>query len=484
MASISVWADVESSPITTSTPVIEPQNPNAGFIGKYNYFQNPYNWVMSGGGTLNQTESQIEHQNIAERLFTGGTYNVFAGATYNQWDGNYQSSGKSYGGNIFAQTGQIGGFSAGGVLSVMNPFSSLNSDVNPISTAIPTRNASYYIPTFTSTTISEAFVEYQYKNVVDTNIGYIAFDNSPWLAGNMYTNMLTVPTTYQGAGVNVYAGNGWILSALAFNGAQFGAQSGFTPQTNYTSWLTQKDGSQAYSNGTAAIGANYVSNDGNVSARVWGYQFDNYGTMLYGDGNINLPISGSKHSFNIGAQFGTDQQWFQASNAMTNAATGAGNIQSYVAGIKAGWAYNNYEWQLNLSANTMWGPNGSWGGGAFVSPYTQSLQVDPLYAEAWSYNMVTQGQPGNMYKAQGQFALGNWGQNLIFQPVYVYVANNNPTTNGLQELDLVMNYPLPQVRGLYLFGAYAQQWYNPDAINVTNNIYQPIEIQSGIYYTW
>lgn len=484
--SFSAIADNESA---TAESVAIDNNSNANFIGRYNYFQNPYGWMMSGGGTLHLTESQIAQQNLAEKLFAGGTYNVFAGATYNQWDGSYASAGKSYGGNIFGQTGQIGGFSIGGLLSIMNPIGQLNDQINPIrpGTNVGQRYQSSYIPTFTSWTLPEAFVEYQYKNILNADIGYIAFDNSPWLSGNMYTNMLTVPTTYQGIGVNVYAGNGWVLSALGFNAAQFGAQSGFTGNTNY-SWLPMQSGYNNNSNGTVAIGSQFTDNSGNYNARLWGYQFDNYGTLLYGDGSINLPISGSKHSFSIGAQFASDQQWFQSSNAMTNSAAinnnQPGNIQSYAAGVKVGWAYDEYMWQLNLSANTMWGPSSSWNGGAIVSPYTQSLQVDPLYSEAWSYNMVTSGQPGNMYKAQAQFALGNWGQNLIFQPVYVYVANDNPNTNGLQELDLVMNYPIPQVRGLYLFGVYAQQWYNQSAPTGNNGNYQPIEIQSGIYYTW
>ena len=285
----------------------------------------------------------------------------------------------------------------------MDPIGSFNDAVvNPITPGVPNRYSSYYIPTYTSNTLSEGFLEYQYSNIVNADIGYVAFDNSPWLAGNMYTNMLTVPTTYQGVGVNVYAGSGWVLFTLGFNAAQFG----------------------------------------------------------------------------------TDQQWLQGSNAI-NQSIGGGNIQSYVGGVQVGWSYSTM-WQLNLSANTMWGASGSYNGGAFVSPYTQSLQVDPLYSEAWSYNMVTTGQPGNMYKVQGQFGLGSWGQNLIFQPSYVYVGNNNPTTNGLQELDLVLNYPLPQVRGLYLFGVYAQQWYNPNAApaGLPDNNYQPIEIQSGVYYTW
>ena len=48
---------------TTST------NPNANFIGRYNYYQNPYAGMPSGGGTLHLTESQIEQQNWVEKLF-------------------------------------------------------------------------------------------------------------------------------------------------------------------------------------------------------------------------------------------------------------------------------------------------------------------------------------------------------------------------------------------------------------------------------
>ena len=476
---------VQPTPLATTSTTTIANNSNASFIGRYNYFQNPYGWMLSGGGTSKLTESEIKEQNWAEKLFAGGTYNVFTGATYNQWDGQYASSGKSYGANVFAQTGQLWGFSIGGVLSIMDPIGSFNDAVvNPITPGMPNRYSSYYIPTYTSNTLSEAFLEYQYSNIVNADIGYVAFDNSPWLAGNMYTNMLTVPTTYQGVGVNVYAGGGWVLSALGFNAAQFGAQQGFTGQTNYSSWLQMQNGASNGTNGTVALGAQYTDASGRYNTRIWGYQFDNYGTLLYGDGSINFPLASSKNALKIAAQFGTDQQWLQGANAI-NQSVGGGNIQSYIGGVQLGWSYGSM-WQLNLSANTMWGSSGSYNGGAFVSPYTQSLQVDPLYSEAWSYNMVTTGQPGNMYKIQGQFGLGSWGQNLIFQPSFVYVGNNNPTTNGLQEMDLVLNYPLPQVRGLYLFGVYAQQWYSPNAAQagLPDNNYQPIEIQSGVYYTW
>ena len=500
ISSYSAFADnVESTPIMSvsssleSAPaVVKVNNPNASFIGSYNYYQNPYNGMLTGGGTLQLTESQIAKQNWAEKLFAGGTYNVFSGVVYNQWDGYYQSAGKGYGSTIFGQTGQLGGFSIGGAFSAMNPIGALNDQINPIipNSPVSNRYQSAYVPTFTSYTLPELFLEYQYQNIVNVDIGYIDFGNSPWLSGNMYYSNMPVPTSYQGINVNVYAGGGWLLTALGFNAAQNGAEPGFVGVTNYN-WLAQQPGYNNNSNGTVAIGAQYADNSGNYNARIWGYQFDNYGTLLYGDGNINFPIANSKHSFSIAGQLLSDQQWFQSSNAMTNAASGAGNIQSYAAGINLGWAYDKNLWQVNIMADTMWGPSDAWGGGAIVSPYTQALQVDPIFTEAWSYNMVTQGQPGNMYKLQGQYALGWWGQNLLFRPVFVYVDNNNLATNGLQELDLILEYAIPQVPGLNIFGAFAQQWYSTNAntnptlgSTVPQNNFQPIEIQASIFYTW
>ena len=43
----------------------------------------------------------------------------------------------------------------------------------------------------------------------------------------------------KGFNVNVYAGSGWVLTALGFNGAEQGHR-GFTGTTNYSSWLTQQ----------------------------------------------------------------------------------------------------------------------------------------------------------------------------------------------------------------------------------------------------
>jgi hypothetical protein len=93
ISSYSAFADnTESTPIASlsssveSAPaVVKDPNPNASFIGRYNYYQNPYGGMLTGGGTLHLTESQIAQQNWAEKLFAGGTYNVFSGVVYNQW---------------------------------------------------------------------------------------------------------------------------------------------------------------------------------------------------------------------------------------------------------------------------------------------------------------------------------------------------------------------------------------------------------------
>ncbi len=475
---------VANSP--SPTPSVPPPNNNASFINRSAYLQNPYNsenYPTTGGGTLVVNESQVAQQNFWQKWFEDGTYNVYAGTTVNAAgtanSGNnpapYNRSVQpySYGANIFAQTGQAAGFSIGGLFSTMNPLFAAQED--GLATQQGSKDYSIYNTTYSQAMISEAFVEYQYKNTVQADVGYIGINNSPWINGNYENNLLTVPATYQGALVNIYPGGGWLLTALAFNAAQYGAAPGFTGNTNYS--ITQNgisvSNGYAASNGTVALGANYSGLSNNYNLRLWGYQFDNYGTLLYSDTSLTLPVN-DKSSFNISAQAGTDQQWFQANNAITQ--YNGTIIQSYMAGIRGNWTYDWF--QLNLSANTMWGAANGYNGGAFVSPYTVGQSVDPTYSNGWSTNMISNGFTGSEYKLSTQFGFLN--NNLTISPAYIMATSGNVQYNGIQEADLLLNYSIPQVRGLYLFGVYANQWLpaqNPNGTNAWTS-------EVGVFYAY
>ena len=115
----------------------------------------------------------------------------------------------------------------------MNPLFAAQED--GLATQQGSRDYSIYNTTYSQAMISEAFIEYQYKNTGSSRHWlYIGINNSPWINGNYENNLLTVPATYQGALINIYPVDGWLLTALAFNAAQYGAAPGFTGNTNYS----------------------------------------------------------------------------------------------------------------------------------------------------------------------------------------------------------------------------------------------------------
>ena len=202
-------------------------NTNANYINRNAYLQDPYINLTSGGGTKIISESATANQSLSQRLFEDGTWNIFGStiAQYNTSGGN-GNPWYGYNANLFAQTGQIGGFSAGGMFVMANPLWSKDlNGRNPV----PNNG----LPSGEEVNPAEAFLEYQYSNIIQADAGWIAINNSPWLTSSYYSGNLAPSTTYQGAEVSVYPGSGWLLSALAFNSAQIIGQTGFSRLTLY-----------------------------------------------------------------------------------------------------------------------------------------------------------------------------------------------------------------------------------------------------------
>ncbi len=431
------------------------KNINAMYISAAAYLQNPYANVASGGGEQIPNVQNMESENFWQKWFANGTYNVYSGATTTVGSGKANPTGayngtSVYGTNAFAQTGQAAGFSIGGGLTVMNPFFANQINGNNV-------NGSLLAPTNKQIALTQAFVEYQHENIVNVDAGFISINNSPWLPGSYFNNSVNVPVTYQGMLANVYPGDGWLLTALAFNGIQSSGQNGFSNET----LLNSKYGvfyqtNNTASNATVAVGANYKTDDNNYNLRLWAYRFDNYGTLLYGDNSVNISLSNLvKLSFS--AQAGIDNN-FGAPTAYNNpldASLGVGNsINSSFVGLQGGVTIDWFN--LTLSGNTIWGPSSAIGGGAIVSPYTANLGADPLYSEGWQTSMVNTGLTGNIYKASTTFNFLD--NNLSFSQNYILLSNSNPNWNGTQEAFFTLGYSIPQVKGLYLYGVYSYQW--------------------------
>lgn len=432
-------------------------NTNAKYIAPNNYLQNPYGTLTSKGGTQIISESQAMSQNFAEHVFADGTWNVMTGAA-----GGYMGTGSGAGGNhsigygadLFGQTGSVAGFSLGGLFSIANPFYSkaINGDVSGQNQSGANFN---FLPANKQIALSEGYLEYQYSNIVQADIGYIGINNSPWLTGNYYNNILTPGANYQGALINVYPGGGWLLTGLAFNAAQFVGNTGFTPGTFYNTGVDYSSGSivnklDEYSNGTAALGANYVGWNNQYNLRLWGYQFQNYGTLLYADNSIKFQPSKAL-AFNIAAQAGTDNQIGDGSNAMTN--DNLGQISSNFIGLQGGFSYDWFS--LNIGYNNVWGPSGAYGNGAIVTPYTYGFATDPLYTTPYMAGLNDLGTSGQAYKFSPAFTFLDG--NLSIAPAFTTFITPTPEWNGANEYDFVVTYNLPQVKGLTLFGAFAYQ---------------------------
>lgn len=418
-------------------------NANDTFINSRNFLQNPYSALPSLGGTQTLVESQVATQNFMQKWFVDGTWNVYGTTNFNINGGmqpNYE-----YGANIFGQTGQVGGFSFGGLLTVINPYFA-----NQMNSAPKSASANQFLPSNQQVTPAEAFIEYQYSNRIQADIGYIGINNSPWLASNYYNNMAAPAITYQGAIVNLNPGGGWILTALGFNASQPSGQEGFDGMTLYNTGYDWGTGtallSNAPSSGTVAMGANFIGWNNNENFRVWYYSFNNYANLFYADNNIKFQVN-SNLTFNLGAQAGTEVG--DTVNTIKN--NGLGTPGSTFYGIQGGF---NYKWfGLNLAFNDAFGASDTFGQGAIVSPYTYGVALDPLFTTPYMQGLVDRASGGQAYKIAPSFTFLDG--NLVFSPAYTNLQT--VAINSSSEYDLILTYTVPQIKGLSVFYAYAYQ---------------------------
>ncbi|MDD3266006.1 MAG: hypothetical protein PHC75_02350 [Burkholderiales bacterium] len=431
------------------------------YISKNSFVQNPYIGMPSGGDTRNISESDYALDSPARKLFGNGTWNVFGAASYVD-----QNNANNYGyaANIFGQTGQIAGFSVGGLLTVANPFFSKQwNPSNPDDQAQGLSIAQQVTP-------QELFVEYQYDNMVQANAGWIGINNSPWLT--YYQNNALNMVTYQGASVNVNPGGGWLLTGLAFNGAQLLGETGFSNQTMYNSTWDNGTGTGNIgtegSSSTFAMGANWASDDQLLNVRLWGYKFTNYADMAYADTEIKLPVN-TNTNFTLGFQ-GAIQGSDGDGNILNS--NGYGNsVRSNMIGTELGFHYDIFD--LQLGYNNIWGPSSGYEAGGLVSPYTYQYATDPLYTTGWIQGMVERSS-GQAYKIAPSLSLLEG--NLVISPSYQYYATSLIPSSS--EYDLQISYSLPQVKGLTLFGGYG---YLTNGDENGNSVYQAQVMASYLY---
>lgn len=439
----------------------QPETADTGYIFRGNYIQNPYIGMPSGGGTQNISESEFTRDNVAQKWFTDGTWNVFGAASYVNQNG---ANNYGYAVNIFGQTGQVAGFSFGGLMTIANPF--FSSQWNPAEA----ENQAQGLPVAQQVTPQELFAEYQYSDIIQADAGWIGISNSPWMT--YYQNNALNMVTYQGALVNVNPGGGWLLTGFAINGAQLLGEQGFSQQTMYNSGFDNGTGTgnigDAGSPHTIAAGASWNSPGQMLGFRLWGYAFAEYANMAYADTTIKLPINDDL-GFTIGAQ-GAIQGENGEGNILNN--NGYGNsVNSNMIGLQLGFNYSIFG--LQLAYNNIWGPSDGYEAGGLVSPYTYQYATDPLYTTGWIQGMVERSS-GQAYKIAPSLTLLD--NNLVISPSYQYYATT--LIPASREYDIQVSYSVPQVKGLTFFGGYG---YVTDADPDGNGVYQAQLMVSYLY---
>lgn len=450
--------------ISHSAEAEAPQSPNVTYISPQAYIENPYTEMLSGGGKQNVSKNQLKNQNVAEKWFNNGTYNIDGAASYIN---NHGANNFGYTANIFAQTGQVTGFSFGGFLTIANPF--LSGNLNPSNI----EDQAQGLPINQQITPQELFIEYQYSNLVQVDVGWIGIDYSPWLT--FYQNNTLNLITYQGAMVNVHPGGGWLITAVAVNAMQRLGEVGFSQQTlyNYNSTYNaggiQELGNNG-SSGTIALGADwYPLSNYDYNLKLWAYQFNNYANLAYADTELKLGIN-KDTDFTIGLQGGMEGGNGEGPGNVFNNA-GMGNINSNFVGIQLGFNYNIFSVQAGY--NNIWGANNSYGGGNIVSPDSYGFATDPLYTTGWILGMVER-SAGSAYKISPSLNLLD--NNLQIGASYEDFSTTAQLPSG--EYDLQVIYHIPQIRGLSILGGYG---YLSQSMEQGGNTYQGQIMLSYLY---
>jgi hypothetical protein len=450
-------------------------NYNAGLIDENNYIQNMFAYTPMGGGTQVLHNYSYKRETAFQKLFEDGTWNAWGGGS--AWVNNPVQASKTlpngqtvqaksigqyaYGASIWGQTGRYYGFSFGTQFSAANPFfaGNLNGEYQ----------YGYYgtMPVQSEQALNQLYVEYQYANKVQADVGWITISESPWLVPAAALGHIMPSAAYQGGQVSVYPGAGWILHGIAFNAAQLIGQSNFTGMNFYNSPVGYGNGlipeaPNSSSAGTVALGANYKALNNNLNVRLWGYSFENYSNLLYADSSLDMHVN-DLVKFNVQVQGGNT-----SGNSATNGLTSSvginpqvnsdfisSNFAGAMASITVDWA------QIGAAATTMWGPEGSFGNGQFVSPYTPAINTDPIFSNSWNYNNIAV----NSATSQGIKAFTKFtflDGNLWINPTYATYVNTSPQWNGTQEWDVLASYSIPQVKGLNIFNVFIYELM-PDA---------------------
>jgi hypothetical protein len=325
------------------------------YISPYNYLQDPI--------SLNLGYSQITDS--PNGSYHGGISTIFN--MNNQLSEQRNLDGNTNIAEIWGQTGRLGGFALGGSATAVLNFKQVG-----------------YPDVYTTTGIlvpTQAYIDYQYRNKLDIVAGNILI-TTPWVnsfGSNPWATYAVGNNSYQGVLVNIQALDSLLIKA-------FSAWSYLQYPNN---WPNQQTYYNTIGGNLAGIGGATTAGPSGLgliwnpvnsyTGQLWLYNFASYASMAYLDNAYNVKVSDFA-SFDFGLQAYTQAS---SSTDLTNTVslpgqtTPAGVISSNGVGAKI--AVNLGNNTTSLSANSIFGPNGSFLNGGMVTPYSYGMETDPLY---------------------------------------------------------------------------------------------------------
>jgi hypothetical protein len=379
-------------------------------------------------------EPRTKNDNPLYGLFTDGTFTLAALGTYvygqpnNYW---------GYGTELFAQTGQIAGFSVGGNYMFVNPW--FMGKINPF----PPDEQNIFVPTNRVLAVSQAYLQYQFDDIFQANAGWL-YINTPWLTS--FNPVAVTQATFQGVLTNLQIGDHFLLTALAIDRYKGLPATNFSHETMYSYGLNTGTGTPTAgdSAGAVSVGLQYNPN-ADININGWGYIFFNYASMLYLDGGRTFHID-SKNALTFNLQGSLQSTLATGSNTIENNGYGAPDNQ--MLGAELIYAFQNYSFTVGY--NALLGSASSFGQGGLISPYTYQIANDPLFTTSYIAGMVEK-SGGQAVKITPAMTLLD--DDLSLATSYAYYNTRDVPDSA--EWDVIATYQVKQVQGLQLMFDYS-----------------------------
>ena len=354
----------------------------------------------------------------------------------------------SLGGNLRILTAPfLGGFQAGAALYTAQDLD-VNSD-NP-------KHVDQTLPGDAVTVLGQLYL--QYKRGPFMIRGGDQLINTPWM-GPADSRM--IPATYRGFYGTWTPTDHWTVSALRLFEFKARVADSFSATNLYNpANLGQaiKGLGDTTDDGAQALGVNYKTDA--IAAQLWGYQFFDFGKMLYGDAQYTYKQGGSIHPL-IGVQGLTEGG--DGDNTLAQVSTGAAraNALGAIAGVEVPFGRFTVAW------NKLYSSDNAFNHGDIVSPYTAGYASDPLYTTSMIAGLVEKA-PGDAFKISA--TLFAFDKQLTFSTSYAryYTQPFFPNT-AETDLDITYTFKSKLLKGFSIRNRLGIQTGDPSKGHFYNN---------------